>query len=181
MNRYKKLLWSIPLTWGLFFITISFMPRSVPLPELIALGDSSTFETTVLTPKHLFYIGSHAEIEEEYNSHISKLRFRVLDAAGKEVAIERIERFFFTGKAQREGRAEAWTAHCGSVFKLTGDLAYPFKIQVESNIGELSGLFWAKSSGSFLPVVALLLGLFVLSLCVVYFVISRRRQKSVRP
>jgi len=150
------------------------MPRLVPLPELNALGNSPTIETTVLTPKHMFYIGSHAEIEEEYNSHIGKLRFRVLDKEGKEVVVKRVDRFFFTGKAQRETNAEASTAHCGSVFKLAGDLAYPLKIQIESNIGELGGLFWAKSSGSFLPVVAVLLGLFVFSLFVVFVIISIR-------
>lgn len=178
MKRYKILLWSIPLTFVLFFVTISFLPRSVALPELVALGSGSTVNIDVLTPKHEFYIASNAPIEDEYNSHIAKLKLRVLDQEGKEMAVERDERFFYTGKAQQSGSSNPTTAYCGSVFKLSGNISYPFKGRIESNIGELNGLFWVKSSGSFLPVVIVLLGLFAFSFGVVYFVALKHRKAS---
>lgn len=177
MKRYKTLLWSIPLTFGLFFVTISLTPRSVALPELFVLGSSAAIDTVVLGPKHEFYIGSRAPIEDEYNSHIGKLRFRVLDREGKELAVKRHERFFFTGKAHNAGHGNSLTVYCGSVFRLPRNHAYPLKIRIESNIGELSGLFWVQSSGSFLPVVVVLLSLFLFSVCAVYILAFKRGHK----
>lgn len=178
MKRYKVLLCAIPLAWLLFFIAVSLSPSSVPFPELSVLGSAPVINIEGVTPNHLFYIASYAPIEDEYDLYMRRLQFRVFDGQGREVSVRRVARFFYTGKARVFGKSSRTTVHCGSVFRLPKETAHPFEGRIESNIGELNGVFWAVSAGSLLPGFIMLVGSFALSFALVYFGAFKRRRAS---
>lgn len=168
LNRYLKLLWSIPLTWVLFIILVVIAPQSMPFPAFSILGNNDTVAIRLLNPKHLLYIGSYSPIEDEYSKLLSHLDFHVLDTHGNEVKVEYIDRFFYTGKAKYIGRDQERTVHGGSVFRLPQNASYPFEGILKSNIQNLEGIIWVQSSGSFAPIFLLILALFSISLIITY-------------
>jgi hypothetical protein len=167
-------MWTLPLACVLFVITESILDRTVSLPKMQYVGRDSVVEFQVNTPRHLFYIGRYAPIEDDYNRDLSLLDFRVLDEEGKPIRFEGVDRFFFSGTI--EGRK----VYAGSVFRLPKTIAYPFKGRIESNIDKLEGLMWFESNGSFALLFILFFVLLALSVGVIYFSFLRKPGSQVK-
>lgn len=169
-RRHFRLLWSIPIAFALFFVGMVLLSRWVRLPSIEVIGNKSEVRFDAVRRDHLFYIASYLPIESNYDNIISDLQFAAKDASGTQLEVKAVKRFFYT--REHEGK----TIFCGSVFRLSKNVRIPVTGKIESNVDRFPEVFWAMSTGSFAPIVLLLVSAFLLSICIVYPLTQKTRK-----